>query len=207
MTETPTGSLAAIEALVHERRTFLRRTISLRRSRLDESIYRRAAEDPAASARSRQGAPHVGPRADQEPRVGSAPLHLVRGRAAERLEELPRPPRRGGPRRPGRLPLGRGARGRDARCHVRRAPLGGLPARRRSARAGCREGRPVGIYMGMVPELPAAMLACANRRAARRRLRRLLDYKLAERLRSTEAKVLITQDEGWRRQGAAEGEC
>ena len=39
---------------------------------------------------------------------------------------------------------------------------------------GVRKGTPVAIYMGMVPELPVAMLACARLGAAHRRVRRLL---------------------------------
>src|ERR671930_1755472 len=64
---------------------------------------------------------------------------------------------------------------------------------------GVKKGTPVGIYMGMVPELPVAMLACA----------RLGDPhtvvfggfsadSLSGRLNDMECEVLVTQDEGWR---------
>jgi len=60
----------------------------------------------------------------------------------------------------------------------------------------------VGIYMGMLPELPVAMLACARIGAPH-----IVVFggfsaeSLAERLRDSGAKVLITQDEGWRKGG------
>jgi acetyl-CoA synthetase len=65
---------------------------------------------------------------------------------------------------------------------------------------GVRKGVTVGIYMGMVPELPVAMLACARLGAPH-----VVVFggfsasSLAERLESTRAKVLITQDEAWRK--------
>ncbi|MCC6223338.1 MAG: acetate--CoA ligase [Thermoleophilia bacterium] len=65
---------------------------------------------------------------------------------------------------------------------------------------GVRRGDRVGIYMGMVPELPVAMLACARIGAPH-----IVVFggfsaeSLAERLRDSGATVLITQDEGWRK--------
>ena len=56
--------------------------------------------------------------------------------------------------------------------------------------------------MGMVPELPIAMLACARIGAPH-----IVVFggfssdSLAERLRDSGAKLLITQDEGWRKGG------
>ncbi len=67
-------------------------------------------------------------------------------------------------------------------------------------RLGVGKGDRVGIYMGMLPELPIAMLACARIGAPH-----IVVFggfsgeSLAERLRDSEAKVLITQDEGWRK--------
>jgi acetyl-CoA synthetase len=69
-------------------------------------------------------------------------------------------------------------------------------------RLGVAKGDRVGIYMGMVPELPIAMLACARIGAPH-----VVVFggfsadSLAERMRDTGAKVLITQDEGWRKGG------
>jgi acetyl-CoA synthetase len=68
------------------------------------------------------------------------------------------------------------------------------------AALGVRKGDTVGIYMGMVPELPVAMLACARLGAPH-----VVVFggfsadSLAERLRSTDATVLVTQDEAWRK--------
>jgi acetyl-CoA synthetase len=68
---------------------------------------------------------------------------------------------------------------------------------------GIRRGDVVGIYMGMVPELPVAMLACARIGAAH-----VVVFggfsasSLGERLESTGAKLVVTQDEAWRKGSA-----
>ncbi len=65
---------------------------------------------------------------------------------------------------------------------------------------GVRKGTPVGIYMGMVPELPVAMLACARIGAPHTVIFGGFSAdSLAGRLNDMECEVLITQDEGWRR--------
>jgi acetyl-CoA synthetase len=65
---------------------------------------------------------------------------------------------------------------------------------------GVERGTPVGIYMGMVPELPVAMLACARLGAPHTVVfGGFAADSLADRLNDMECKVLITQDEGWRR--------
>jgi acetyl-CoA synthetase len=67
---------------------------------------------------------------------------------------------------------------------------------------GVSKGDRVGIYMGMVPELPIAMLACARIGAPHVVVFGGFSAEsLAERMRDTGAKVLITQDEGWRKGG------
>jgi acetyl-CoA synthetase len=67
---------------------------------------------------------------------------------------------------------------------------------------GVGKGDRVGIYMGMVPELPIAMLACARIGAPHVVVFGGFSAEsLSERMRDTEAKVLITQDEGWRKGG------
>ena len=74
---------------------------------------------------------------------------------------------------------------------------------------GVTKGTPVGIYMGMVPHLPVAMLACARLGAPHTVVFGGFSAdSLAGRLNDMECEVLITQDEGWRRgqRGAAEGE-
>jgi acetyl-CoA synthetase len=64
---------------------------------------------------------------------------------------------------------------------------------------GVRKGDRVGIYMGMIPELPVAMLACARIGAAHSVVfGGFSSTALADRMNDAEAKVLITQDGGWR---------
>jgi acetyl-CoA synthetase len=65
---------------------------------------------------------------------------------------------------------------------------------------GVRKGTPVGIYMGMVPELPIAMLACARLGAPHTVVFGGFSAdSLADRLGDMECEVLVTQDEAWRR--------
>jgi acetyl-CoA synthetase len=65
---------------------------------------------------------------------------------------------------------------------------------------GVKKGTPVGIYMGMVPELPIAMLACARLGAPHTVVFGGFSAEaLAGRLHDMECEVLITQDEAWRR--------
>jgi acetyl-CoA synthetase len=68
---------------------------------------------------------------------------------------------------------------------------------------GVGKGTPVGIYMGMVPRLPIAMLACARLGAPHTVVFGGFSADaLADRLNDMGCEVLITQDEGWRK-GAA----
>jgi acetyl-CoA synthetase len=65
---------------------------------------------------------------------------------------------------------------------------------------GVKKGTPVGIYMGMVPALPVAMLACARLGAPHTVVFGGFSADaLADRLNDMECEVVITQDEGWRR--------
>jgi acetyl-CoA synthetase len=65
---------------------------------------------------------------------------------------------------------------------------------------GVKKGTPVGIYMGMVPELPIAMLACARIGAPHTVVFGGFSAdSLAGRLNDMECEVLVTQDEAWRR--------
>jgi acetyl-CoA synthetase len=64
---------------------------------------------------------------------------------------------------------------------------------------GVEKGTPVGIYMGMVPELPVAMLACARLGAPHTVVfGGFSSEALSDRMNDMECKLLITQDEGWR---------
>jgi acetyl-CoA synthetase len=65
---------------------------------------------------------------------------------------------------------------------------------------GVEKGTPVGIYMGMVPELPIAMLACARLGAPHTVVFGGFSAEsLAGRLHDMGCEVLITQDEAWRK--------
>jgi acetyl-CoA synthetase len=65
---------------------------------------------------------------------------------------------------------------------------------------GVRKGTPVGIYMGMVPELPVAMLACTRLGAPHTVVFGGFSAdSLSSRMNDMGCEVLITQDEGWRR--------
>jgi acetyl-CoA synthetase len=65
---------------------------------------------------------------------------------------------------------------------------------------GVGKGTPVGIYLGMVPEAPIAMLACARLGAPHTVIFGGFSAdSLAGRLQDMGCEVLITQDEAWRR--------
>jgi acetyl-CoA synthetase len=65
---------------------------------------------------------------------------------------------------------------------------------------GVGTGTPVGIYMGMVPELPVAMLACARLGAPHTVVFGGFSAEsLSGRLVDMGCEVLVTQDGGWRR--------
>jgi acetyl-CoA synthetase len=64
---------------------------------------------------------------------------------------------------------------------------------------GVKKGTPIGIYMGMVPELPVAMLACARLGAPHTVVfGGFSGDSLSGRLNDMGCELLITQDEGWR---------
>jgi acetyl-CoA synthetase len=65
---------------------------------------------------------------------------------------------------------------------------------------GVEKGTAVAIYMGMVPELPAAMLACARLGAPHTVVFGGFSAdSLSARMNDMQCSVLITQDEAWRR--------
>ena len=65
---------------------------------------------------------------------------------------------------------------------------------------GVKKGDRVGIYMGMVPELPVAMLACARIGAAHSVVFGGFSAEaVADRMNDSGSVLLITQDEAWRR--------
>ena len=65
---------------------------------------------------------------------------------------------------------------------------------------GVKKGDRVAIYLGMIPELPVAMLACARIGAPHSVVFGGFSAEaLKERINDAECKVLITADGGWRR--------
>ncbi len=67
-------------------------------------------------------------------------------------------------------------------------------------RLGVQKGDRVAIYLGMVPELPVAMLACARLGAPHTVVfGGFSPEALKERIQDSQAKVLITADGAWRR--------
>jgi acetyl-CoA synthetase len=67
---------------------------------------------------------------------------------------------------------------------------------------GVHKGTPVAIYMGMVPELPTAMLACTRLGAPHTVVFGGFSAdSLSGRMNDMECEVLITQDAGWRKGG------
>jgi len=65
---------------------------------------------------------------------------------------------------------------------------------------GVERGDRVAIYMGMIPELPIAMLACARIGAVHTVVfGGFSSDSLAERIQDTQAKLLVTQDGSWRK--------
>ena len=65
---------------------------------------------------------------------------------------------------------------------------------------GVRKGTPVAIFMGMVPELPAAMLACTRLGAPHTVVFGGFSAdSLSDRANDMGCEVLVTQDEAWRR--------
>ncbi len=65
---------------------------------------------------------------------------------------------------------------------------------------GVRKGTPVAIYMGMVPDLPVAMLACTRLGAPHTVVFGGFSAdSLSSRMNDMGCEVLVTQDEAWRR--------
>jgi len=69
-------------------------------------------------------------------------------------------------------------------------------------RLGVQKGDRVAIYLGMVPELPVAMLACARLGAPHTVIfGGFSPESIRDRIQDSGAKILITADGGWRRGG------
>ena len=111
---------------------------------------------------------HAGARArldagvGHDPRVGAAVREVVRRRQAQRHRQLPRPPRRRPATATRSRSTGKASPATPAPSPTRAARRD-VPGRQRAARrSASQKGDRVAIYMGMVPETVAAMLACAR---------------------------------------------
>ena len=120
--------------------------------------------------------------------------------AAERLLQLPRPPRRGRPRRPGRVPLG-GRAGRHPHDHLRRAARRREPARQR-AQGARRAARATGSTSTSAWS-PSCRCRCSPAPASARRTRWCSagsrPTRCATASTTPRRKVLVTGDGAWRR--------
>ena len=168
----------------------------------DPSIYETAEADPEGFWAERAERPPLVRALGAGARlVGPAVRQVVRGRQAERLLQLPRPPRGGRPRRPGRLPLARRG-GRGARRHLRG------PARRRPALRQRAEGprdRPGRRRRDLPADDPRGRGGDARLRAHRRRPQRRLRRLLA-RVGARADGVLRGEGADHRRRRAAQGQ-
>ena len=100
-----------------------------------------AADDEGFWAQAGVGADRLVEALGHHPRMGAAVREVVRRWRAQRVVQLPRSPRRGRPRRQGRLPLGGRAR-RQPHDHLRRTARRRAAVRQRAEEPRCREGRP-----------------------------------------------------------------
>src|SRR6266540_5117265 len=141
MSEETTG--AAIEDYFVEDRTFPPPE-DFKQQTLAASpfLYDEADEDYQGFwAKQAGGAADVVPGLGHELRVGPPLREVVRRREAQRVVQLPRPARRGGPRRQSRVPLGGGAR-RRPHDHLCGAVGRSAEVRQRVEVARRQEGRP-----------------------------------------------------------------
>ena len=133
--------------------------------------------------------------------VEPAVRQVVRRRQAQRLLQLPRPPRGGRPRRPGRLPLARRG-GRGARHHVRELLADVAALRQRAEGPRHRRGR---RRRDLPADDPRGRRGDARLRAHRRRPQRRL-RRLLGRVGPGADGVLRGQGADHRRRRAAQGQ-
>ena len=127
---------------------------------------------------------------------------MVPRRQAERLLQLRRPARRGRAAATRSRSTGKAsptATGATITYADLQREVVALRERAEGARRR-RRGPPVAIYMGMVPELPVAMLACTRLGAPHTVVFGGFSAdSLSDRMNDMGCEVLITQDEAWRR--------
>ena len=129
----------------------------------DGSMYDEAAADfEAFWARQARDLLDLGYRFPHDPGVGSALRQVVRGRPAQRLLQLPGPPRGCGQGRQGGFLIGRASRATPRTITYSEL----LDDVQRFANVmlhlGLRRGDRIAVYMPMIPELAVTMLACTR---------------------------------------------
>ena len=133
--------------------------------------------------------------------MGAALRAVVPRREAERRLQLRRPPRRGRGSATASPTTGRASPPATG-ATITYAELQRDVVRFANAlkELGVGKGTAVAIYMGMVPELPVAMLACARLGAPHTVVFGGFSAdSLSGRMNDMGCEVLVTQDEAWRR--------
>ena len=130
---------------------------------------------------------------------------MVCRRPDQSLLQLPRSPRRNLAQEQSRDHLGERA-GRSPHPHLPATASRSAEVRQRSeSRLGVKKGDRVAIYMGMTPELPVAMLACARIGAPHTVVfGGFSSNALVDRIHDSQADAVITQDGSYRRGARSE---
>ena len=171
------ASQETIDALIAENRTFpppehIKRDALVAGTDLYDEA---AADDEGFWARQAADLAEWNTRVGHDLRVGAAVRQVVRRRPAQRVAQLPRPPRRGRTRRQGRRSTGRASPATPGRSPTPSCSTRCSASPTRSKGLGVQKGDRVNIYLPMIPEAAVAMLACARiGAAAQRRVRRVL---------------------------------
>ena len=134
-------------------------------------------------------------------RLQPALLQVVRRRQAERLGQLPRPPRRGRAAASASPTTGAARRARSATSPTPSCSRDVQRFANALKDLGVEKGDVVGIYLPMIPEVVVAMLACARIGAVHNVVFGGFSAEsVRERMEFSEAKALVTVD-GARRKG------
>ena len=169
----------------------------------DPAVYERGGGRPGGLvAAPGERAARLGRGAERGPRrLQPALLQVVRRRQAQRLGELPRPPRRGRAAASASPTTGAARRARSATSPTPSCSPTPSASPTRCKDLGVGKGDVVGIYLPMIPEVVVAMLACARIGAMHNVVFGGFSAEaVRERMEFSEAKALVTVD-GARRKG------
>ena len=190
-----------IESLLAEGRTFPPPADFKKQARVtDAEIYDEANDDFEGFWARQGGRSSTGSRSGTPSSSGTCRSpKVVRRRQAQRLVQLPRSSRRGG--HGDKVAYYWEGEPGDTRTITYAQLLDDVSRLANALKAlGVRKGDRVNIYLGMVPELPMALLACSRIGAAHSVVFGGFSAdSLRDRINDAEAKVLITGDGAWRR--------